>query len=220
LEEAYSEAIVKTDCGLVARNLEIARLLSLLFAYRLPCPAQVLDHAGGYGLLVRLLRDAGFDAWWEDSYCVNMLARGFSAENGHFEAVTMCEVLEHLHEPYLHLAALVEARRPELIIITTTTYAGNPPMPGKWSYYAFETGQHITFFQERTLIRLASMLGYTCERLGMLRVFSRRGAVPMWMRVLADRRVYSQLSWLIPRRASLLPADHAKLRRRLGGSVA
>jgi hypothetical protein len=190
LEEAYSEAIVKTDCGLVARNLEIARLLSLLFAYRLPCPAQVLDHAGGYGLLVRLLRDA------------------------------MCEVLEHLHEPYLHLAALVEARRPELIIITTTTYAGNPPMPGKWSYYAFETGQHITFFQERTLIRLASMLGYTCERLGMLRVFSRRGAVPMWMRVLADRRVYSQLSWLIPRRASLLPADHAKLRRRLGGSVA
>lgn len=218
LEEAYGEAIAGTDCGLVARNLEIARLLAVLFAYRLPSGGRILDHAGGYGLLVRLLRDAGFDAWWEDPHCSNLLARGFAAGEGPFHVLTLFEVLEHLHEPHLHLAALVEARRPELIVLSTTTYAGPPPAPGAWDYYAFETGQHITFYQERTLARLAATLGYAYERLGMVRVLSRGGAVPRWMRALADRRVHRLASWLAPRRASLLPADHALLRRRLGGS--
>jgi hypothetical protein len=58
LDEAYCEAITGTDRGRVARNLEIARLLSVLLGYRLPPGGRILDHAGGYGLLVRLLRDA------------------------------------------------------------------------------------------------------------------------------------------------------------------
>lgn len=217
LAEAYGQAISATDCGLVARNLEIARLLSILFSFRLPAHGQVLDHAGGSGLLVRMLRDAGFDAWWEDRYADNLHARGFAASPGRYHAVTMFEVLEHLSDPYAHLASIVAERDPEMIVISTTTYGGEPPAPGTWDYYAFETGQHISFYQERTLARLAARLGYGFERLGMIRVLGRCRQVPGWMRILADRRIHRRLDWLVPRRPSLLPGDHARLRGQDGG---
>jgi hypothetical protein len=215
LQEAYGQAIAETDCGLVARNAEISRLLGILLAYRMPSEGRLLDHAGGYGLLVRMLRDQGFDAWWSDPYCRNLLAQGFEGDAGAYHVLTLFEVIEHLHDPLEHLTALVERHRPELIVLSTTTFAGGPPASDGWEYYAFETGQHITFYQERTLHRLANRLGLVCERLGMVRVLSRTGVVPAWMRWIADQRITPMVSWVIPQRKSLMPHDHAMLRRRV-----
>jgi Nif-specific regulatory protein len=39
----------------------------------------VVDCAGGYGILVRLLRDYGVNALWSDPYCENVLAKGFES---------------------------------------------------------------------------------------------------------------------------------------------
>jgi hypothetical protein len=214
LQEAYGDAIAETDCGLVARNIEIVRLLRILLAFRMPSEGRLLDHAGGYGLLVRMLRDHGFDAWWSDPFCQNLFARGFEGDSRPYQVLTLFEVIEHLHEPLEHLEELITRHRPELIVLSTTTYVGRPPTPDAWGYYAFETGQHVTFYQERTLHRLASRLGLVCERLGMIRVFSKAGVIPAWMRWIADRRISPLVTWAIPQRESLMLKDHALLRSR------
>lgn len=42
---------------------------------------RTIDYAGGLGILVRALRDAGIEAHWTDKYCENAVARGFEADN-------------------------------------------------------------------------------------------------------------------------------------------
>ncbi len=79
LAEAYCSAIASTDVGLVARNADIARKLTtiLYFAVGERGSGCYLDAAGGYGMLTRLMRDYGFDFYWSDKYCANLMARGF-----------------------------------------------------------------------------------------------------------------------------------------------
>jgi hypothetical protein len=40
-----------------------------------------IDYGGGYGLFVRLMRDAGFDYYWFDKFCDNVLSKGFEHPN-------------------------------------------------------------------------------------------------------------------------------------------
>jgi hypothetical protein len=47
-----------------------------------------------------------------------------------------------------------------VLIFSTLTFHGAPPSRDWW-YYAFESGQHISFYQKRTLARLAERLGCT-----------------------------------------------------------
>jgi hypothetical protein len=81
-ERAYSEAINDSDNGIMARNLANRKIvLATLFTLgRLD--ERVIDCAGGYGILVRLLRDLGIDAFWSDLYSQNLVARGFEYTAG------------------------------------------------------------------------------------------------------------------------------------------
>ena len=54
---------------------------------------QVLDWGGGDGLLVRLLRDAGLDAYHHDRYADNLYAAGFEGDpTKRYSMVTAFEV--------------------------------------------------------------------------------------------------------------------------------
>ena len=44
-------------------------------------------------------------------------------------------------------------------IFSTFLYEGAVPPARDWWYYAFDAGQHISFYQERTLKKLADRLG-------------------------------------------------------------
>jgi hypothetical protein len=44
------------------------------------------------------------------------------------------------------------------IIFSTDLFKGNPPNPESWWYYTFETGQHISFYQARTLQFISNKL--------------------------------------------------------------
>jgi hypothetical protein len=163
LEEAYSRAIAVADTGLVRRNLELSSKVACVLYWLVGerGEGRYLDLAGGYGLLTRLMRDIGFDFYWSDKYCANLISPGFEfrEEMGPCKGVTAFEVLEHLSDPAPFIEESIARHGSEYFIFTTELYEGAPPQPAEWNYYAFATGQHVTFYQRRTLEKLAAKLG-------------------------------------------------------------
>jgi hypothetical protein len=163
LSEAYTSAIAAADTGLVVRNMSLAFKMAGVLYWVLQERGQgrYLDAAGGYGMLTRLMRDLGFDFYWSDKYCDNLLAKGFEYEQiqAPCTAVTAMEVMEHLTDPVAFVEDTLRSAQSQTLIFSTELYSGKPPPPGTWWYYAFETGQHIGFFQRRTLETLGEKLG-------------------------------------------------------------
>lgn len=214
LEEAYSSAITDADTGLVQRNLDLSRRVSLLLYFLLGKDGKFLDEAGGYGMFTRLMRDIGFDFYWSDKYCDNLLAKGFSYSDASppYSAVTAFEVLEHLHDPLEFITQLRSVTGANSFIFSTELYDGSPPVPGDWWYYAFATGQHISFYQRRTLDVIAEKIGLTCYSNGSVHLFTDRAVSPVAYAALMSPRISRILSW-IPRRSltSRTMADHDKM---------
>jgi hypothetical protein len=177
LREAYATAISAADTGLVSRNISVARKLTsvLYFLFNERGKGRYLDIAGGYGILTRLMRDNGLDFYWSDKYCDNLMARGFEyhPDLAPCRAVTAIEIMEHLEDPAAFVCEALKYAQAGTFIFTTELFEGPPPVPGQWWYYSFETGQHISFFQYRTLEVLARRLGLTLASGGGLHVFSR-----------------------------------------------
>ena len=160
LEEAYGCAIADADTGLVQRNLCLSKIMTTLLFFLFDRKGKYLDIAGGYGMLTRLMRDVGFNYYWDDKYCENFLARGFKADlETAFTAITAFEVMEHVVDPLSFLSESMAQAKTKTIFFSTLLFEGSPPEPGSWWYYTHETGQHISFYQKRTLCVLAKKLG-------------------------------------------------------------
>ncbi|MCW4461897.1 class I SAM-dependent methyltransferase [Sphingomonas sp. BT-65] len=156
LDEAYAVPINLSDTGIMARNLYnrsvVATVVTLLGKPR----GKVIDFAGGYGVLVRLLRDFGIDAYWMDGYCENKLAAGFEHSAGvSYDLLTAFEVFEHLIDPRSELERML-ALSPNVLI--STEFAPTN-IPDDWWYFGREHGQHIGFFTIDSLQRLAGQSG-------------------------------------------------------------
>ncbi|MCC6143380.1 MAG: class I SAM-dependent methyltransferase [Candidatus Hydrogenedentes bacterium] len=176
LNEAYSEAISRTDTGLVARNISISRALTIVLFTFFDTQGRYLDVAGGTGLLTRLMRDIGFDFYWDDPYCANVHAQGFAATGTGgppFEAVTAIEALEHSIEPVEFVRAAIGKSATGTLLFTTELFRNRTPAPDWW-YYSFPTGQHISFFSRRTLEALAHTLGLNFVSDGALHMYTRQ----------------------------------------------
>ncbi|MBW4561960.1 MAG: class I SAM-dependent methyltransferase [Mojavia pulchra JT2-VF2] len=160
LEEAYNSAIADVDTGLVARNIAISKKLACILFFFFDKQGKYLDIAGGYGMLTRLMRDIGFDFYWSDLYCENILAKGFeaSATTNIFSAITAFEVLEHIYNPIEFIDKSLKDSGTSTIIFSTDLFQGSPPSPQSWWYYSFGTGQHISFYQAKTLKLIADQL--------------------------------------------------------------
>jgi hypothetical protein len=153
LLEAYSEAIADIDTGLVGRNILICNQLIPFLYHLFGRNGSYVDFGGGTGLLVRLMRDAGIDFYWHDQYCRNIHARGFefTADIRNYKAVTVFEILEHVQDPMTFLEDVLRKTKSKLMIFSTVCYEGLPPVPDNWWYYGFSRGQHISFYQYKTL---------------------------------------------------------------------
>ncbi|MBW4419338.1 MAG: class I SAM-dependent methyltransferase [Myxacorys californica WJT36-NPBG1] len=160
LEEAYSSAIADADTGLIARNISISKKLGCILFFLLDKEGKYLDLAGGYGILARLMRDVGFDFYWSDLYCQNVFSKGFDESTAHkpFTAITAFEVLEHIYNPLSFIQDALNKSETSTIIFSTELFLRMPPDPEQWWYYTLGTGQHISFFQARTLQYIANEL--------------------------------------------------------------
>jgi hypothetical protein len=213
LEEAYSSAIADADTGLVTRNIQMTRRLSCVLS--LCCSnafsGRYVDIAGGYGMLTRMMRDVGFDFYWFDKYCENIFARGFDFSNSKvgYDALTAVEVLEHVSDPIGFIEESLSFAGSEMMIFTTELYEGDPPSPEGWWYYTFGTGQHISFYQERTFEFIAKKIGYNFVSVRGLHILSRKkvGKFSLW---LATHPVVSRLGelWIRRKLISKTISDH------------
>lgn len=159
LGEAYARAIADTDIGLVFRNIrnrdKVVTALELLGL----ADRKFIDVAGGYGLLTRLMRDAGFDFHTTDPYCENIFARLHEPEEGmRAAALTAFEVMEHVEDPVQFINGIFDKYGTKTLLFSTLNYGAAVP-PADWWYWTFHTGQHITFYNTKTLNMLAERLG-------------------------------------------------------------
>jgi hypothetical protein len=157
LSSAYENPINASDTGIMVRNLANLELVISTLTL-LGCRRQkVVDCAGGYGILVRMLRDKGVDAYWNDPYASNLLSKGFEYSGEEAGLVTAFEAFEHFVYP------LTEAKKLRSIstniLISTDLIPSPAPLPNQWWYYGLEHGQHIGFFRVKTLKYLAQVLG-------------------------------------------------------------
>ncbi|MGZ8180649.1 MAG: class I SAM-dependent methyltransferase [Methylobacter sp.] len=221
LEEAYSSAIAQADTGLVSRNIAIANRLAgvLYWVFHERGNGRYLDAAGGYGMLTRLMRDIGFDFYWNDKYCNNSLALGFEYKQsyGACRVVTAMEVLEHVTDPVAFIEETLAFSGANALLFTTELYEGDPPAPDAWWYYAFSTGQHIGFFQRRTLAAVADRLGLHFASANGIHILSKTVVNERLLGVVTGRWIPRVAPWWIRRRlGSKTMADHHLMLHKIG----
>ncbi len=160
LDEAYAEAITRSDLGLIRRNVTFARITPVVLLAFFNRRAQFLDYGGGYGIFVRLMRDNGFDFYRADKFCTNLFAAGFDVTdnpNTRYEMVTAFEVFEHLGEPLEEIASMLTFSRS--LLFSTLLVPSPAPDLNRWWYYGLDHGQHLAFYTRQTLNWLARHFG-------------------------------------------------------------
>ena len=104
------------------------------------------------------MRDNGIDFYWSDKYSKNLLARGFEAKPGQYDIAVAFEVLEHLQNPIEFLRNARKEFQFHTCFFSATCF-DDENLPGAdWWYWAFEGGQHISFFSRRALLWMAEQL--------------------------------------------------------------
>jgi hypothetical protein len=174
LEEAYKDSISILDTGILSRNIDLLNKVLVVLSsienkfkntiYRVlelsAFSKKLLDYGGGYGILVRLLRDVGIDAFWLDKYSKNLYAKGFEwAGETKPYVLTSFELWEHFENPKEELDFVFKEYSPDIYIFSTLLYGDKVPNINWW-YYSFETGQHIAFYNEKTINYISNLYGY------------------------------------------------------------
>lgn len=170
LDEAYGSESWALDTGLIGRNLLLAGTVGTVLGALELGRAPVLDYGGGTGLLTRLLRDLGWNAWCFDPYRKPVFVDAFHfahipADLG-ARVLIASEVFEHFTDPRQSLETLL--RTAPLIIFTTELYSGQG---ADWWYLAPLLGQHVFFFSAAALDAVARANGFRFVDTGFLKYF-------------------------------------------------
>jgi SAM-dependent methyltransferase len=153
LDEAYDPGNERFDSGQVTRSILNAAFLNWLVTVAELSSPRLLDYGCGSGLLVRLLRDSGLNAWGLDRHSNPRLSLGFQVSDPvGFDVINLCEVIEHFDQPRVALDEIFRAN-PSLVVVQTGIMGEPDP---SWFYLADFHGQHIFFLTVATINWIAS----------------------------------------------------------------
>jgi len=223
LDEAYGSAISSADVGLVSRNMGNADLLECIINNGFDPAKKFIDYAGGYGMLVRMMRDKGYDFYRQDKYCRNLFAETFDIKDIEqttaqpFELLTAFEVFEHLVDPWEEIGKMFFYSK-NILFSTALLPDQKITRPDDWWYFIPETGQHIAFYTEASLHIIAKRFNTTYHKInGNLHLFTQnkinRNLLQSFMISLAWRTIYKKV--FLKKRTSLLGPDHEKMLRKM-----
>jgi hypothetical protein len=205
LAEAYTEALVAADVGIMQRNLQTSAVTSAVISLLFPDGKRFLDYGGGHGTFVRLMRDRGFNFFWQDLYAKNIHARTFEYEqDARYDLVTAFELMEHLPDPIEGLAPIFALS--DNVLTTTLLAPDPPPAPPNWWYYVVRGGQHVSFYTPAALQQLARHFGRFVSSSNGFHLFTREPVSALKLR-LATGSWTSALVNRIRSRKSLIPSD-------------
>jgi hypothetical protein len=208
LDEAYQSAINRTDLGQVIRLEQNSRVTKTLLELALNPAGRFLDYGAGYGLLVRRMRDSGYDYWGHDAYCESLFAQDFQialTSGEKFDLITCFEVFEHLTDP-IQVFERIFAHS-DALLLTTVLMPSTQPKPGEWWYYGLDHGQHVAFFTETALASVARRFSkHLVSGGGEYHFFSSRPIQAWKFRCAASKR-FSRWFDALRQRPSLLGQD-------------
>ena len=171
LDEAYRSPINVSDTGIVARNISLSNITSVLLYFLFNKNVHALDYAGGYGLFVRLMRDKGFNFHWHDPHTENLFARCFEYDQSiKYDVVTCFEAFEHFVDPLEEIEKILAISHN--VIFSTFLLPSPVPEPQNWWYYDLDNGQHISFYSHETLKAIANKYGLFFYSCGYYHMFS------------------------------------------------
>jgi hypothetical protein len=213
LDEAYSDAISRSDVGIVSRNIDLIGKTSVVIRAFFNPAGRFIDYGAGSGLLVRAMRDAGYDFRYVDPYAQNVFARGFEAtspkEDAPYDLLTAFEVFEHLPAPLQAVADMLALSKN--ILFTTELLPSHKPKPGAWWYYAAETGQHISIYSRRTLEFVASRNAMHLASYRSIHLMSQEPIAPWKFRAILKSRLAQFALCKKPPRRGLISSDFEQI---------
>lgn len=208
LDEAYRQPITIQDTGILARNIALSKVTSIMLYFLFNRQGEFLDYSGGYGIFTRLMRDIGFDFYWCDPYATNLFARGFECVSGtsRFELITCFEVLEHLVDPVKEIGKMFDSS--DSMLCTTTLLPSSIPRAHEWNYYGLEHGQHVSFYSSATLQFIARMFGCNLYSDGATtHLFTKRSLNPQFFRAILKLSRYGLFYYVRKRMNSRTEED-------------
>jgi hypothetical protein len=198
LDESYSSAITQLDIGLTNRNFELAKKTTLIINSFFNKKANFIDFAGGYGMLVRLMRDNGFNFFRQDKYCENLFAQHFDIANNNilkYELATAFEVFEHLSNPMQEIDEILSYA--DSVLFSTVLQPSENVNPSNWWYISPEIGQHIALYHLNTLKTIASLKGLNLYSDGKyLHLLTKKKINPILFKLLCQNKIANFLSFL------------------------
>ncbi len=168
IEEAYGDAIADMDTGILERNRKFAQVVPRVIKAYFDPKANFVDYGAGYGIFVRLMRDRGFNYYWQDNYCENLFAKKYTFDSlpksdQKFELLTAFEVFEHLVDPRAELEKMLKLAPSVLfstnLVPTNIDVDKHPEQLKNWWYLNPETGQHVAFYTLPALKKLGEQFG-------------------------------------------------------------
>jgi hypothetical protein len=160
LGESYTSAISRTDIGTMYRNFMSGLFLKLFIFIFQKGKGKYLDFGGGYGILVRMMRDFGYDFYSYDKYCDNLFSDQFTHKGDIISKYTFLsafEVFEHFVDPLNDINKLFDFS--DTLLFSTNIYKKNPPEFLDWWYYGLDHGQHVSIYSNLTLKNIAEKNG-------------------------------------------------------------
>jgi hypothetical protein len=209
LDEAYSSAIARQDVGIMQRNLMNCEVTSTVLNLLFPRVTACVDFGAGHGVLVRLMRDRGFNFSWSDLHASNDYARGFERQAGEtYDFLTAFEVLEHLVDPVSSLEELMNLS--ENVFVSTCLVPEPAPRLDDWWYFVPTSGQHISLYTKESLRLLAIRFGRHLLSGGPYHLFTKKPQSRILFH-LANRLRIARIMNSIYRRRSLIESDFQKM---------